>query len=140
MDKKVNMVTGIVGALIGVLIGVAAWVGIYQLGYIAGIAGFIMMICSIKGFELLGGGINVPGIIVCVVIDLAAVYFAHKLAITVSVMQELEYSFNRSYSYIPYLLEYEEFATAYYKDLAVGYGLTLIAIIPSIINMFKGRK
>ncbi len=119
MEKKVNMITGIVGAVIGVLIGVAAWVGIYQLGYIAGIAGFIMMICSIKGFELLGGGLNVPAVILCIVIDIVAVYFAHRLAIAVSVMQELKYSFSQSYSYIPYLLEYEEFATAYYKDLAM---------------------
>ena len=42
---RVNWITGIVGALVGVAIGVAAWVGIYQLGYIASVAGFIMMIC-----------------------------------------------------------------------------------------------
>ena len=96
---RLNWITGIVGALVGVAIGVAAWVGIYQLGYIAGIAGFIMMICSIKGFELLGGGINIPAMILCVVIDLVAVYFAHKLAVTVSIMQELNYGFGQSYHY-----------------------------------------
>ncbi len=138
---KVNWIAGIVGALIGVVIGVAAWVGIYQLGYIAGIAGFIMLICSIKGFEMLGGGLNIPAIIICVVLDLGAVYFAHNIAIAVSIMQELDgYSFTSAYKYIPYLLEYPEFAEAYYKDLMMGYGLTLVAIIPSIINYIKGNR
>lgn len=141
MKMKVNWITGIVGAVIGVVIGVAAWVGIYQLGYIAGIAGFIMLICSIKGFELLGGGLNIPAIIICIVIDLGAVYFAHNIAIAVSIMQEMDgYSFTSAYKYIPYLLEYSEFAEAYYKDLVMGYGLTLVAIIPSIINYIKGSR
>lgn len=99
-----------------------------------------MMICSVKGFELLGGGINIPAMILCVVIDLVAVYFAHKLAVTVSIMQELDYGFGQSYKYIPFLLEYSEFSTAYYKDLAMGYGLTAVAVVPSVINMFKGKK
>lgn len=138
---RVNWITGIVGALVGVVIGMAAWVGIYQLGYIAGIAGFIMMTCSIKGFEILGGGLNVPAVIVCVVIDIVAVYFAHNIAIAISVMQEMEsYSFTAAYKYIPYLLEYSEFSSAYYRDLAMGYGLTLIAIVPSVINFIKGNR
>lgn len=37
-------------------------------------------------------------------------------------------------------MEYSEFSTAYYKDLAMGYGLTAVAIVPSVINMFKGKK
>lgn len=138
---KVNWITGIVGALVGVAIGMAAWVGIYQLGYIAGIAGFIMMICSIKGFEILGGGLNVPAIIICVVVDVAAIYFAHNIAVAVGIMQEMDgYSFTASYKYIPYLLEYSEFAEAYWKDLIMGYGLTLVAIIPSVINFVRGNR
>ena len=59
--KPVNMVTGIVGAFLGILVGVVLWVIIYQMGYIAGIAGFVMMICAFKGFELLGGRVNIDG-------------------------------------------------------------------------------
>lgn len=137
---RVNWITGIVGALVGVAIGVAAWVGIYQLGYIASVAGFIMMICSIKGFELLGGGINIKGMVLCVIIDIAAIYLAHRLAVTVMVMREWKYSFVQAYRYVPFLLEYSEFSDGYYRDLAVGYAMAALPMVPSFIRMFKVKK
>ena len=66
--KPGNYVTGIVGALLGSLIGVIAWVLVYQLGYIAAIVGLIMAVCTIKGYQLLGGKLNIAGVIICVVI------------------------------------------------------------------------
>lgn len=140
-SKPVNMVAGIVGAMIGVLIGVVLWVLIYQMGYIAGIAGFVMMICAIKGFELLGGRLNIPGMIISIVMVLLAVYFAHNIAIAFSIMQEMDKaSFGDAYKYIPYLMDYGEFSSAYYHDLIMGYGLTIVAIIPSISGYIKSRK
>ena len=53
-----NIVGGIVGALLGSVLGVVVWVLIYQLGYISGIAGLVMVICALKGYELLGGHIS----------------------------------------------------------------------------------
>ncbi len=140
-QKPVNLVTGIVGAFVGVLIGVILWIAIYQLGYIAGIAGAVMMICSFKGFELLGGRMNVAGIIICIVLNIVAVYFAHNISIAVSIMQEVDgYTFSSAYQGIPVFMEYEEFADAYWHDLLIGYALTAIAIIPSLMNYIRGRK
>lgn len=61
--NKSKLVPGLVGALIGSLIGAALWILIYQLGYIAGIAGAITIICAIKGYEKLGGCLDVKGVI-----------------------------------------------------------------------------
>ena len=128
-EKPVNMVTGIVGAFVGVLIGVVLWILIYQMGFIAGIAGFVMMICAFKGFELLGGRINLAGVIFVLV----AVYFAHNIAIAISVMQELDTSFSSAYQSLSVLRdEVSEFNSAYLHDLLIGYVLTLVAIVPSI--------
>lgn len=142
VQKPINIVTGIVGAFLGVLIGVVLWVLVYQMGYIAGIAGFVMMICAFKGFEILGGGINIPGSVICIVMVLVAVYFSHNISIAVSVMQEVEgYSFGAAYRYIPAFREMsKEFNSAYLHDLVLGYGLTLVAIVPSIRNVIKGGK
>lgn len=141
-EKPVNMVAGIVGAFLGVLIGVVLWVVVYQMGYIAGIAGFVMMICAFKGFELLGGRINIPGSVICIVMVLAAVYFAHNISIAVSVMQEVDgYSFGSAYRYIPAFRKMSrEFNSAYLHDLVIGYLLTLAAIVPSIRNVIKGGR
>ena len=132
-EKPVNMVTGIVGAFGGVLIGVVLWILIYQMGFIAGIAGFVMMICAFKGFELLGGRINLAGAVICVILVLVAVYFAHNIAIAISVMQELDTSFSSAYQSLSVLRdEVSEFNSAYLHDLLIGYVLTLVAIVPSI--------
>lgn len=139
---KVNMITGTIGAFIGVLIGVAAWVGIYLFGYIAGIAGAIMMFCAFKGFEILGRGINMPGIIICILLVLAAIYCSHNIAIAVSVMQERQgLSFVDAYKGIDTLKDLsKDFMEAYYKDLFVGYALSLLSIVPMVKNYIKGRN
>lgn len=140
-NRPVNIIAGIVGALLGAVIGIVLWVIIYQMGYIASIVGFIMMICSFKGFELLGGRLNIPGIIICVVIDFVAVYFAHNIALAVAISQEFDtFSFSDAYRYIPMLLKDSDVAAEYYRDLCMGYGLTALAIIPSVINHVKSRK
>lgn len=133
-EKPVNIVTGIVGAFVGVLIGVVLWVVIYQMGIIAGIAGFVMMICAFKGFELLGGRMNVAGAVICIALVLIAVYFAHNISVAISIMQEMDdITFSNAYKSIPEFRKLvSEFDKAYLHDLLIGYGLTLVAIIPSI--------
>ena len=139
VEKPVNMVTGIVGAFIGVLIGVVLWVIIYQMGFIAGIAGFVMMICAFKGFELLGGRINIVGAIICIAFVLIAVYFGHNISVAISIMQEMDgVGFSAAYKSIPEFRKLvSEFDKAYLHDLLFGYGLTLVAIIPSIKGKFR---
>lgn len=131
--------TGIVGAFVGVLIGVVLWVIIYQMGFIAGIAGFVMMICAFKGFELLGGRMNIAGAIICIALVLIAVYFAHNISVAISIMQEMDdVGFSAAYKSIPEFRKLvSEFDKAYLHDLLFGYGLTLVAIIPSIKGKFR---
>ncbi len=138
-EKPVNIVTGIVGAFVGVLIGVVLWIVIYQLGIIAGIAGFVMMICAFKGFELLGGRMNLAGAIICIVLVLIAVYFANNISVAISIMQEMDsVSFSSAYKSISEFRKlFSEFNEAYLHDLLIGYGLTLVAIIPSIKGKFR---
>ena len=138
---RVNMVTGIVGALIGVMIGVAAYVGIFQLGYIAGISGAIMMICSIKGFELLGKGLNIPAIIICVLMVLAAIWFSNHLCYALEFVKELDYDFKTAWIQLPYFLEeFEDLKGEYLENLLFGYGLSLLAIIPAIRDFVRGVR
>lgn len=139
--QRINMLTGIVGAFVGVLIGVALYIGIYQMGYIASISGIVMMVCAIKGFELLGRGINVPAYIICIVIVLAAVFFANKMAMAVEIMREWDYDFGTSYKYIDYLIDInQQYASAYMKNLVMGYAFCLLGIIPSIRDFVRGKK
>ncbi len=141
---KVNVFTGTIGALIGVLIGVAVWVGIYHFGYIASLAGAVMMICAFKGFELLGRGMNMAGLIICIVIVLAAVFGAHTLSIILEVMwaeESGDISFWEACQRVKAMSALSGgFEEGYIKDLIMGYAFTLLAIVPIIKNYVKGRE
>ena len=140
VEKPVNYLTGTIGALPGVIVGIVLWIIISKLGYIAGIAGILMMLCSLKGFELLGGRLSIPGIIICVVLDLIAVYFAHNISCAIEIMDTMkdynvDYSFSEAYKSISEFMKMGEFKNAYYHDLIIGYGLTIV----SIVSVFRRK-
>lgn len=58
-----NILLGIIGAVLGVLLGAALWVFLGRIGFIAGIAGYAIVFCGMKGYELLGGHLSKGGII-----------------------------------------------------------------------------
>lgn len=141
--KKGNFLAGIVGAVLGALIGCAAWVLIYRLGYIAGIAGLIMGICAMKGYALLGGHLDKKGVIASVVIMIAACYFANKLAWTweaYDALKEFGITFFDAFRNLGAIVSESGLTGPYYGDLAIGYGLTALASFRSIINAFRASN
>nr|WP_122012971.1 hypothetical protein [Maliibacterium massiliense] len=146
--KKTNAFTGSVGALLGSLIGVALWVVIYRMGYIAGLAALVMVVCAFKGYELLGGTLDVKGAIISTMLCLVMVYIAHNVAVSLEVLSALkeEYtnvSFFDAYRFVMALLGEPtagEFHALYYKDLIIGYILAAVAIIPSCWQKIKSHK
>ncbi len=142
-QNPARMFTGIVGAILGILIGMVLWVVVYQLGFIASIVGIVMTVCAFKGFELLGGGyIPTPGIIICLVMEMAAIFLAHNIAISVSITSEFsEISFQTAFQkLIPQIMADSELAVDYWKDLLFGYGLALLGIIPMVRDRMAQRK
>ena len=144
-DKKGNVVTGIVGALLGSLIGVAIWTIIYQLGYIAGIAGLVMAVCCMKGYEKFGGKLNVLGIIISMGIAIVMLYVAENIAVALEMFNELktEYdiTFFDTFQLIPSLLKEEaSFRRVFIGDLAIGYILMLVASASTIISAYKNSN
>ena len=62
--KRENIAAGIVGAFLGTLLGVVCIVIIDQMGYVASVSGFVMAICALKGYELLGGTLSKKGAVI----------------------------------------------------------------------------
>ncbi len=138
--KKGNMVSGIVGSFLGSLIGVALWIVIYQMGYIAGIAGMVTVVCGLKGYEKFGGKVNVVGIIISLALSVGMIYVANMSAMALSLYLEVKdtYSitFFEAFKAVPqFVRTSKEVAEAYYHDLGVGYLLTAVAAVPTIIGM-----
>lgn len=134
--KPVNLSAGIVGALLGSLIGVAVWVIIYKLGYIAGITGFIMTVCCVKGFEKLGGGLNRAGLWASLLIAIVMLAVGEYAALCLDL-----YSALSGYGYeitvfecaraLPAMMD-GELMTSVIGELAMGYVFMAVASISYI--------
>ena len=142
--KKGNVVTGLVGALFGALLGGVVWVLVYQLGYIAGIAGLIGSVCALKGYEKFGGKINAVGIIISILMTIAALYFAQNISYAIEIKKALEgydITFFEAYQALPGLMqEYGEIARAYWGELAGGIILAAASSAVTVYGMYKNKS
>lgn len=135
-----NIIGGIIGALLGSLIGVATWVLIYQLGYISALAGLIMVICAFKGYELLGGRLNLVGIIITCVICIAMVLVAEQTCMAIEIYNAYSkyeaLSFFEAFRIVPEFLKLEEVSGAVAHDLIIGYLLMIVGAFSTIRQTF----
>ncbi len=140
--EKSNAFLGSIGAVAGSLIGVALWVLIYQFGFMAGLAGALIVLAAMKGYEMLGKYLDKKGVIICVVIAVFMVYFANKLSWSIEAYRAfskegLQTTFFATYRNLMPLLKLLDITGSYYLDLAVGYLLTIVASYTNIIRAFR---
>jgi len=136
--KRENVVTGIVGAIIGAALGAGSIILLNMLGYVASISGLILAICTLKGYELLGGKLSIKGVIISLVLFLVTPYIADRLSWAIMLTQELgDYgiTFGQAFQMIPELLEMdsalkEEYIgnlVKLYLFVALGGGITIFS-------------
>lgn len=143
-----NVVTGIIGALLGSLVGVALWVGIYKLGYIAGIAGAIMIVSAMFGYEKLGGSLDLKGIIISAVICIGMIYISERICISMQLYEEFkdykyyfgDVSFFDCYKSMFTILKDVEKESVFWGELGIGYLLFAIASVSYIVKSVKMRN
>ena len=140
-EKRENLVTGIVGALIGAVLGAGCIILLSQLGYIASISGLVLAVCTLKGYELLGGKLSGKGILICVLLMLITPYVADRIDWAILIMQEwADYgvTFAEAFAVVPELLadgSIEMFA--YIKNLLMIYGFVLLGAFSTLKNTLK---
>lgn len=143
---KSNLAAGLVGAFLGSLIGAVLWVLIYKLGFIAGLAGAVTAVCALKGYELLGKVLDKKGVICCVIIVVITIFLANKIAWSWEIYEVYTSDFNYEITFFDAfisadeIIEYSELTLDYYKDLLIGYALTIWASYKNIIAAFKGAN
>lgn len=142
VQKPENVITGIVGALIGAAIGAGSIILLSQLGYVASISGLILAICTLKGYELLGGRLTVKGIIISLILMLVTPYIADRLDWAIVVMNSYEdVTLGDAFAAIPMLIEEEAIDKAeYIKNLLMIYGFAALGAVSTVANLFKKKK
>lgn len=139
-ERKENVVTGTIGALLGSLIGVALWVLIAKLGFISAIAGLVMTFCSLLGYMKLGGGLIKKGVIICIIINIIMVYMATRLSWSLIIYDEFKdrefrVSFINIFKNLHKIIKLTDTKFHFYKDLVIGYLLTLVAGTSTFIKV-----
>lgn len=137
--RDISIVSGLIGALLGSIPGVILWVIIGQLGYIAGICGFLMVRGAIFGYTKLAGGINKFGKFLAAAIAFLMPLVAEYLGIAVSIYRAFHESegvtIAQSFTYVPYFLNEPEVVSGLVTNLLIGY----LLFAASFIN-FKPKQ
>ena len=145
VKKPENVMTGIVGALIGAAIGGASIVLLSQMDVIASISGIILAVCTMKGYELLGGRMTKKGIVISVLLMLAMPYLADRIDWAIRIMNQaqsegLAWTFGKSFQVIPQMIEagiIEE--ETYVANLVQLYLFTGLGVVATLFGG-KGKK
>lgn len=145
-EKPSNLLLGVIGALFASLLGVGLWVLIGQVGFVAGIAGFVMLKLALGGYQKLGGSLDKKGAVICLIITAGMITGANLLDYAVS-MTRAYFQYEASFETLAYV--FSNFGTlmsdmdmwrGFFIDLAVGYGLSIWSMagaIKAILSMEK---
>ena len=92
-NQKENVLLGAVGALLGALIGGAVALFIARLGYVAMVAGIVLGICTIKGYEILGRKVSRKGIVISSIWMVITVFLVNQIDLAMEVVAKLGVEF-----------------------------------------------
>lgn len=139
--RRENLPLGLVGALLGVLLGSVLWIVIGEIGFIAGIAGYAIVFCGMKGYQILGGRISKAGIVICVLLSCLVIAGAEMVSLGLAIYQEFGEMYGitpgDAFRVIPEFLKEPEVADGVAKDLVVGYLLAIWASYASIRSAWQ---
>lgn len=139
---KENVITGIIGALIGAIIGGAVIILLSRIGLVASISGWILAICAIKGYQLLGKGFSIKGMIICLILIVITPYLANKLdwALYVREAYDNEIGLGRAISLLSNMMSFDsQLKAQYIKSLLMIYLFAGIGGISTILGVFKQK-
>lgn len=141
-SQNSKTVPGIIGAFLGGLIGVVLWVLIYRVGYIAGIAGLVTVVCAMKGYEMLGGCLDKKGVIITTVMSLALIYLANHISWSWEIFDafneyDMGWTFGEIFGQLHYILGELDATGAFFGDMAIGALLSVVASVTRIIAAFR---
>ena len=142
VEKQENVFTGIIGALLGACIGGAAIVLLNQLGYVASFSGLVLAVCTIKGYELLGGKRSTTGIVISIALILVMPYLADRVSWALEIAEvyaEEGVTIAQAFASVHEVVELYEITADYFKDLGLLYLFTAIGAIGTLRNVFTKK-
>lgn len=130
-ERKGNMFLGFLGAVGGSLLGVALWLILGQVGFIAGIAGFVMLKFALAGYQGFSGRLDKKGALLCLFIAAVMILAANFLDYGITICLEF-FEYEASLDTVAYVAENFidlmgewEAWPGFFRNLIIGYGLSI---------------
>ena len=122
-SSESNLILGTIGALVGSLLGVFAIVALGQIGYVAVVSGIVMGFGTFVGYAKLGGGMDLKGIIISVLIMIVMIYVANRINWALFIIKVVpNISFSKAFSGLGTVIKQSsEVASKYYQSLVTDY-------------------
>ena len=139
-NQKENVLLGAVGALLGALIGGAVALFIARLGYVAMVAGIVLGICTIKGYEILGRKVSRKGIVISSIWMVITVFLVNQIDLAMEVVSKLGVEFAFAFRAVNELIFNGDFPKNYFYNLAMLAVFTLVGAGASISSVWSSHK
>lgn len=148
IQEPENVLMGILGAFLFSLAGGVLYFIVYQLGFIAGIAGFVAVICAVKGYKLLGKRETLKGVIISVLVSVIVIVVAAFYSIGFSIIDGLRTFYpsasitvlNSPLYVIRAMQDSEDIMLAVVSDVGMALLLCIVAAGSSVVNAIKSAK
>lgn len=123
-----DYVKGIIGSVVGTALGMVVWIILAQLGVISVFGAICIAGGALFGYMLAAKDISKVTLIVSIILLLIAVPAANYLSLTITVMNEFDFSFGLAWDSMSALMSMSEVKSAYIKDLVIGYIMSFLAV------------
>ena len=132
-QRSYPVLPGLVGALLGSIPGILAWIILGQVGFIAGICGWLMIRGAIFGYTKLAGGIDRRGEILSTVVALLMPIVSEYLGLAVSLYRSFHASYGvtvgEAIASVPLYLAEPDVLRGIIFSLIIGYVLIAVGNI-----------
>lgn len=145
-EVPVNHGLGILGAVLGGLLGAAIWIGVYQLGYVVWIVGYLTVVFAIFFYKKFAKGIGSVGIAISGLISIVMLFIADVAAISFDLVKFFNAENPGRASMMYVLSHFTELMTSYElwvgfaSDLLFGVVAALVAMISLIVKHRKKKN
>lgn len=138
-----NPLIGMIGALIGAAIGAGVIILLGKLGLVASVSGFILAVCTLKGYQLLGRKIGMPGIIICLALIAITPYVADRIEWAMVIKKayaDMGVSLVDAFRVVPdFIKEGAIDKVSYIKSLGLIYLFAGFGAFGTLRSLFTGR-
>lgn len=140
--KPENVLTGVVGALIGAVLGGASIVLLSQLGFVASVSGLILAVCTLKGYELLGGQLTKRGIIISCLLMAITPYIADRIDWAIVIAQAFAddgVTLGMAFAAVHEVIAESDMLGDYFLSLGMIYLFVIIGAFGTLKGLFKKK-